>query len=163
MNKFVKVILTIFITLVILLGAAVFFLFNTVKSITNNPNLVQNPSATVTTQQAVTTQVTSSQDSTSSQDATSSSAMDSTTTISQTQSSTQTPSISQDQAINAALAHAGLNAGNETFTHAQLDQFDDNIPQPHYDVEIISNGFEYDYKIDAATGNVISNVKEIHD
>lgn len=162
MNKFVKVILTIFITLVILLGAAVFFLFNTVKSITNNPNLVQNPSATVTTQQAVTTQVTSSQDSTSSQDATSS-AMDSTTTVSQTQSSAQTPSISQDQAINAALAHAGLNAGNGTFTHAQLDQFDDNIPQLHYDVEIISNGFEYDYKIDAATGNVISNVKEIHD
>ncbi|MDO4813576.1 MAG: PepSY domain-containing protein [Gemella sp.] len=157
MGKFAKVILAICVSLIVLLGVAVFFLFNAVKSVTNNPNLIQNPATTVVTQsQQASTSQNASQDSTTT-------GMDTaTTTVSQTQAPT-TPSLSQEQAINAALAHAGLTAGNGVFSHAQLDQFDDNIPQLHYDVEIISNGYEYDYKIDAVTGNVLSSVREIHD
>lgn len=61
--------------------------------------------------------------------------------------------ISADEAKNAALAHAGINADDASGLRAERD-FDDG--RYEYDVEFYANGTEYDYKIDAQTGDIIS-------
>lgn len=67
--------------------------------------------------------------------------------------------IGADAAMEKALAHAGLKAENATIT-ADLDA-DDIIP--HYEVEIISGKYEYDYEINAKTGAVIAHEKDFND
>lgn len=60
----------------------------------------------------------------------------------------------------AALAHAGLAQGDVTALDAELDNDD---PVIHYDVDFKSGGMEYDYEIDAATGDVITFSSEVDD
>lgn len=67
--------------------------------------------------------------------------------------------ISADAAMEKALAHAGLKAENAAIT-AELDA-DDAIP--HYDVEIVSGKYEYEYEINAKTGSVIAHEKDFND
>ena len=67
--------------------------------------------------------------------------------------------IGADAAMKKALAHAGLNADNATIT-AELDA-DDAIP--HYEVEIVSGKYEYEYEINAKTGSVIAHEKDFND
>ena len=62
--------------------------------------------------------------------------------------------VTADQAKEIALSHAGLTADQATFIRAQLDRDDG---RQVYDVEFFTaDGKEYDYEIDAATGEVLS-------
>ena len=62
--------------------------------------------------------------------------------------------ITKDAARQAALTHAGLtDDGSIQYYRCELDRDDG---QCHYDVEFCHNGTEYDYEIDAYTGEVHS-------
>ena len=58
---------------------------------------------------------------------------------------------SSEQAMAAALAHAGLSAGNATFTKVELDRDDGRTI---YKLEFYGGGWEYEYKVDAYTGAI---------
>lgn len=60
--------------------------------------------------------------------------------------------ISVEDARTAALTHAGLAAGDVTFTRQELEWEDG---RQVYDVEFYAGGREYDYEIDAATGEIV--------
>ena len=63
-------------------------------------------------------------------------------------------SISAEDAKAKALAHAGLASADVTFVKAKLDRDDGRLV---YDVEFYTADYkEYDYEIDAATGEVVS-------
>lgn len=61
--------------------------------------------------------------------------------------------IGSEAAKQAALEHAGLNADDVRFVHADLELDDGNWK---YDVEFYKDNIEYDYDIDALTGAVLS-------
>ena len=62
--------------------------------------------------------------------------------------------ITEDQARQIALDHAGLSASQVTFLKSRLD-YDDG--RQVYDVEFYSSDYtEYDYEIDATTGDILS-------
>ena len=65
--------------------------------------------------------------------------------------------ITPEEAQSIALEHAGLTADQATRLHTQPDR-DDGIL--HYDVEFHSGGYEYDYEIDANSGNILKSEKE---
>ena len=65
--------------------------------------------------------------------------------------------ISVDEAKKYALEHAGLTSTNVKFQKAKFDG-DDLLK--HYDIEFVSNGYEYDYEINASNGAVIDFEKE---
>lgn len=67
--------------------------------------------------------------------------------------------ISADEAMQKALNHAGLKK-SDVRINAELDA-DDAIP--HYEVEIVSGKYEYDYEINAKTGSVIAHEKDFND
>lgn len=60
--------------------------------------------------------------------------------------------IGEEAAKTAALSHAGLSASQVRKLKAEYD-FDDGIAE--YEVEFEYNGYEYEYKIDAATGAIL--------
>lgn len=65
----------------------------------------------------------------------------------------QNPSaLTAEEAKSIALSHAGFAADQVRHLHAQFDH--DRID--HYDVEFHRDGWEYDYEIDAATGEILS-------
>ena len=75
-------------------------------------------------------------------------------TASGSQSASSGASISAEDAKAKALAHAGLSSGSVTFVKAELDRDDGRLV---YDVEFYTADYkEYDYEIDAATGEVVS-------
>ncbi|MCI6959611.1 MAG: PepSY domain-containing protein [Oscillospiraceae bacterium] len=75
-------------------------------------------------------------------------------TASGSQSASSGASISAEDAKAKALAHAGLSSGSVTFVKAELDRDDGRLV---YDVEFYTADYkEYDYEIDAATGEVAS-------
>lgn len=61
--------------------------------------------------------------------------------------------ISQDEAIELALTHAGLSKDQVTKLKAKLDEDDG---RQEYEVEFHQDHVEYDYEIDAATGDILS-------
>lgn len=62
--------------------------------------------------------------------------------------------ITEEEARQIALAHAGLNADQVTFLKSKLD-FDDG--RRTYDIEFYTANYEeYDYEIDAVTGEIVS-------
>ena len=61
--------------------------------------------------------------------------------------------IGADRAKEIALDHAGVSASKATFVRAHLDYEDGRRV---YDVEFYSGSKEYDYEIDAYTGDVLS-------
>ena len=65
--------------------------------------------------------------------------------------------ITSEQAKAAALDHAGLSDSDVTFTKVELER--DN-GRAEYDVEFVSGDYEYDYKIAAESGTVLSHSKE---
>ena len=66
----------------------------------------------------------------------------------------QSAAITEDDAKNAALAHAGLTADQVSFARAHQDWDDGRLV---YDVEFYTADYqEYDYEIDANTGDVLS-------
>lgn len=65
--------------------------------------------------------------------------------------------ITLEEAQAAALADAGLTAEDVTFTKGKLD-YDDGVA--YYDVEFVCDNTEFEYEINAATGDVYSKSKE---
>lgn len=65
--------------------------------------------------------------------------------------------ITLEEAQAAALTDAGLTAEDVTFTKGKLD-YDDGVA--YYDVEFVCGNTEFEYEINAATGDVYSKSKE---
>ena len=62
--------------------------------------------------------------------------------------------VTEEQAREAALSHAGLTADQVTFVRSELDRDDGRLM---YDVEFYTSDYkEYDYEIDASTGEILS-------
>lgn len=61
--------------------------------------------------------------------------------------------IGQDQAVSIALAHAGLSQSQVYRLEAEREWEDDHL---EYQVEFKAGGMEYEYKIDARTGGVLT-------
>jgi len=68
--------------------------------------------------------------------------------------------IGEDAAKAKALADAGLTEADVTGLKADLD-LDDAIV--HYDVDFKAGGMEYDYDIDATTGDILTSKSEVDD
>ena len=68
--------------------------------------------------------------------------------------------ISKDEAVNIALSHAQLKKEEVKLLFSELD-FDDKILK--YEVEFRKGTYEYDYEINANTGEIISFDKDIDD
>ena len=66
--------------------------------------------------------------------------------------------IGNQAALDAAMAHAGVAASDCTNIEVELDS--DDMPV-HYDVGFHVGTTEYDYDIDASTGNVVSYGSEV--
>lgn len=60
--------------------------------------------------------------------------------------------ISAEEAKQIALKHANLTSSQVSFVKSELD-FDDGIQK--YDIEFYYNNMEYNYEIDANTGNIL--------
>lgn len=75
-----------------------------------------------------------------------------------TSSSASKGGIGSEKAKAIALKNAGLKASNVAFVKAQLDNDDG---RQIYDVEFYSNGVEYDYEIDAASGKILEKDRDI--
>ena len=67
--------------------------------------------------------------------------------------------IGKDKALEIAMAASGFSA-DEVYTETDSD-LDEN--PAHYDVEIKHNGTEYEYKIDAYTGEILETKEEADD
>lgn len=65
--------------------------------------------------------------------------------------------IGMEKAQTIALNHAGVKAADAVFNKAKLD-YDDG--RAEYDIEFVSGNTEYEYDIDASTGEVISSSVE---
>lgn len=65
----------------------------------------------------------------------------------------QTEPLTKEQAQAAALTHAGLSADQVTRLEVEYE-IDDGIPR--YEVQFRYDGWEYDYKIHAETGAILS-------
>ena len=62
--------------------------------------------------------------------------------------------------MEIALSHAGLSASDVRELKAELDTDDGRV---HYDVDFKQGTTEYDYDIDAVTGEIIKYDSEIDD
>ncbi|MCM1164495.1 MAG: PepSY domain-containing protein [Lachnospiraceae bacterium] len=76
----------------------------------------------------------------------------STERIGSSSSSVAVGNISLEEAKSAALKHAGLTAGEVTFTETKLDR-DDGVDE--YDIEFVTDAIKYEYEIRAADGSVL--------
>ena len=66
----------------------------------------------------------------------------------------QAAAVTEEQARETALSHAGLTADQVTFVRSELDRDDGRLM---YDVEFYTSDYkEYDYEIDASTGEILS-------
>ena len=92
-----------------------------------------------------------------------------TNTQSTTQTQTQTPAqttpaqptyIGEDAAKKAALSHAGFDESAVTNLKVELDTDDGTV---HYDVDFKQGGMEYDYDINATTGEIMKSKSEVDD
>lgn len=68
--------------------------------------------------------------------------------------------ISEDEAEAIALKDVGLTEEQVSGLRCKLDT-DDGVQQ--YEVEFYADGNEYDYEVDAASGNILSKKKELED
>lgn len=80
-----------------------------------------------------------------------------TTYITTSGSASQSAYIGLEAAKQAALDHAGVSASEATFLEAEYDYDDGRMV---YEVEFHVNGTEYEYEIDAQTGDVIKHKTE---
>lgn len=73
---------------------------------------------------------------------------------------TQSGSITKEEAVAIALAHAGLTADQVRELEAELDRERTGM---EWEVEFTAGGWEYDYKLDAASGQILRSEKEWDD
>ncbi len=76
------------------------------------------------------------------------------------ETSTAPELIGTESAKEIALSHAGLTAEAVIFEKSELD-IERGVKV--YEIEFKSNGFEYDYEIDAVSGNIVKSEKEVDD
>lgn len=69
--------------------------------------------------------------------------------------------LSVDEAKKIALDHAGLTEGQVRFSTAKFD--DDDSEGEEYEIEFYSGNTEYEYDIDARTGDIRDFSKEVDD
>lgn len=81
-------------------------------------------------------------------------------TSSGTTSSSTSSYIGAEKAKSIALNHAGVSAGSAYMEKAELDRDDGRTV---YEVEFKSGGMEYDYEIDAVSGNILKAEKDWND
>lgn len=77
--------------------------------------------------------------------------------ITSTGTASQSGYIGLEAAQSAALTHAGLDAASVTWKEADYDYEDGRMV---YEMEFFANGVEYEYDVDAATGEVLKVEKE---
>jgi uncharacterized membrane protein YkoI len=77
-----------------------------------------------------------------------------------TQTPTTSTGITEARAKEIALAHAGVSAGNVTKYEIELDT---EKGVTVYEIEFKSGGFEYEYEVNASTGDIIKSEKEWDD
>ena len=76
-------------------------------------------------------------------------------------SNSNTTTITMDEARDIALNHASTNINSITHLRTERDYENNTLV---YEVDFIYNSYEYDYKIDAVTGAIISyDVDSIYD
>lgn len=80
--------------------------------------------------------------------------------VSEAESSANSNLISEDEAKNIALQDAGLTEDGISGIRIRLEK-DDGIQQ--YEVEFYAGDKEYDYEIDAVSGNILSKDMDIED
>lgn len=68
-------------------------------------------------------------------------------------------SLSEQEALEIALEHAGLDEAQIELPHVHLDRDD---RRSEYEVDFYHGGYEYDYEIDAESGEIISVDKDRH-
>ena len=68
--------------------------------------------------------------------------------------------LTPEQAEAIALEHAGLTAEQVTRLRSERDRERGGL---HYDIEFRHDGWEYDYEVDAATGEILSHEKDRDD
>ena len=73
------------------------------------------------------------------------------------QSSNTTSDISLDEAKNIALTHANIALDNVNFLRTETEYEHNTLV---YEIDFTYNNYEYDYKIDANTGEIISYDKD---
>lgn len=78
-------------------------------------------------------------------------------TVTSTGSASDGGYIGSEVAKNAALAHAGLTADQVTVSKVEFDMEDGRMV---YEVEFWADGVEYEYDVDAATGEIVKNRTE---
>ena len=90
-------------------------------------------------------------------------------TNTQSTTQTQTPAqttpaqptyIGEEAAKKAALSHAGFDESAVTNLKVELDTDDGTV---HYDVDFKQGGMEYDYDINATTGEIMKSKSEVDD
>ena len=67
------------------------------------------------------------------------------------------PSITLDEAKNIAVTNAGVDINSVKFTREELDHDNHTLV---YELEFFYNNIEYDYEINATTGDIISYDKD---
>lgn len=80
-------------------------------------------------------------------------------TVAETSAETK-KEIGEDKAKKAALKHAGFDEGEVTRLHVELD-YDDGVLR--YEVDFHVGNVEYDYDINAYSGDILSYDKDIDD
>lgn len=64
-----------------------------------------------------------------------------------------TATLTEDEAVTIALTHAGVEEKDVIFTKIKLDRDDGRT---EYEIEFYKDTMEYDYEIDANTGEILS-------
>jgi len=65
--------------------------------------------------------------------------------------------IGKDAALQAALDHAGLTADQVTDIDVELDR---GVGSSWYEVDFESGSIEYEYKVDAFTGEILLSARD---
>lgn len=65
--------------------------------------------------------------------------------------------LTKTEARDIALKHAGLSVSQVRDLDVELDRDDGTL---HYDVDFESDGYDYDYEIDATSGKILKSQKE---
>lgn len=76
------------------------------------------------------------------------------------ESLTENTAVDREKAKEIALNHAGLKTENITGYKIELDRENGIL---YYDIEFDSAGYEYDYEVNAETGEIIKSQKDIID
>ena len=72
----------------------------------------------------------------------------------------QTPNITEEEAKTIAFTHANLDANSVNFLKVELEHDHRTLV---YEVDFVYNHYDYDYTIDAMSGEIISFDKDYYD